>query len=54
MYSYFETRGKYLLFTKYLTSTKQKKDTKKILVSHCPDKRGSIVCHLNQFDCAIS
>ena len=51
MHSYFETLGKYLLFTKYLTSTnmptaQQKKGhTKKVLVPHCPDKRGSTVCH---------
>ena len=50
-----ETQCKYLLFTKYLTSTnmptaQEKKgyNKKKVLV---PDKRGSTVYH---FDCTIS
>ena len=43
-----------VFFTKYLTSTniptaQQKKGHKKVLVPHCPDKRGST--ELNHFDC---
>ena len=50
MHSYFETQCKYSLFTKYLTSTnmptdQQKKRAQKILVTHCPNKRGSTLCH---------
>ena len=50
MHSYFETLGKYLLFTKYLTSTnmptaqqekRAQKKRRKVLVPHCPDT----VCH---------
>ena len=52
MYSYFETIGKYLLFTKYLTSTNMPNAQQnkiaiiKLLVPHCHDKRGSTVCTL--------
>ena len=53
MRRYFETLGKYSLFTKYLTSTdiptaQQKKGhkiKKIILVTHCPDEVGSTVCY---------
>ena len=68
---HFNTLGKHLLFTKYRTSTNihtaQQKNRalnkKKLLVPHCPDKRGSTVyinkslqlCnklqHLNKLDC---
>ena len=52
MHSYFETFGKYSLFTKFLTSTnmptaQQKKGHKiknKLLIPHCPDMRGSTLC----------
>ena len=48
MHSYFETLGKYLLFTKYLTNMptaqhKKRAQKKKLLVPHCPHKRGSTV-----------
>ena len=49
MHSYFETQCKYLLITKYLTSTnmptaQQKKGHKKVLDPYSPDKRVSNLC----------
>ena len=50
MHSYFETQCKNLMITKYLSSTNMptaqlKNGHKKVLVPHCPDKRGSTLCH---------
>ena len=51
MHIYFETLGKYLLFTKFLTGNiclllRRKKGTKnrKVLVPHFQDKRDFNVC----------
>ena len=49
MHSYFKTLG---IITKYLTGTnmptaqlkKRAQKKEKVLISHCPDKRGSTVC----------